>query len=225
VKRTPATPKVWAPVPVGLGDEWNLLKIVLIDVARTEGDVVVLRNWRKIEVFVPGALVHDAAAPKDLKKGDVVLVDVAASSASARVVAVTKEGDTTRVKFKYNWVSPSEDELDADQVRKLTDTLTVGQKVAYKKDDAWEQATYVGGDASKAFILWNSGNAVVDTKTLKPMTLTKVFKKGDKVWAGSYLKPAKVTAATNDNTQYKVKFDEGGKEETLDFDEVTAPLE
>lgn len=225
VKKTPGTPKVWAPVPVGLGDEWDILKIVLIEVARTEGDVVVLRDWRKLEMFVPGALVHDAPAQKDLKKGDAILADVAASSAPARVVAITKEDDTTRVKFKYNWVSPSDGELDIDQVRKLTDKLTVGQRVAYKKDDVWETATYVGGDASKSFIIWGSGQAVVDTKALKPMTLTKIFKNGDKVWAGKFdLKPAKVTGALNDATQYKVKFADG-KEETIDFDEVTAPLE
>lgn len=45
------------------------------------------------------------------------------------------------------------------------------------------------------------------------------------VWADIYLKPGKVTAVANDNTQYKVKFDEGGKEEMVDFDRVTAPLE
>lgn len=228
VKRTPAGPKVWAPVPVGLGDEWDILKIVLIDVARTEGDIVVLNDWRKIEMFVPGALVHDAAAPKDLKKGDVVLADVAASSAPARVVAVTKEDDdTTRVKITYTWGgSPSEDDLDARQVRKLTDTLTVGQKVAYKKDDLWDKGTYAGGDASKAFVVQSTGHEVVDTRTLKPMTITKVFKKGDKVWASDYgpLKPGKITAATADNTRYKVKFDDG-KEEMIDFDDVTAPLE
>jgi hypothetical protein len=39
------------------------------------------------------------------------------------------------------------------------------------------------------------------------------------------LQPAKVVAALHEATQYKVKYDGSGKEEVVDFDRVTAPLE
>ncbi len=229
VKASIDTKKVWGIQPVGRKDEWDLLKFMLEDFGRIEGDEVVIKHFDGAEIFVPGALVFPAKPAKGLKKGDVVMADVAAASAHGRVVSVEKDGDDTRVLVKYLWGgSLSEDHLSADQVLKTEDKIGYGNRVAWKQDGEWKLGTFAGGDKETAFVLDASDRpALVKLKDLKAAKITPVRKKGDKVWVSDFgsLKPAVITEVLEGGVGYKVKTDKGEDTSAHPLDDVTSPVE
>jgi hypothetical protein len=104
--------------------------------------------------------------------------------------------------------------------------------VAWKTGDDWEAGVYVsagpGGKDSAWVLAW--AGKLTQVSGVKPLTVTKVFKKGDKVWADRFskLRPATVVEVLAGGVAYKVRFekDSAGKEEedTLDLGRVTTPL-
>jgi hypothetical protein len=200
------------------------------DFVRAEGDEIVIKHFDGSEIFIPGALVYPAAPAKGLKVGDTVLADVAAASAPARVVKLEGSGDDQSIEIKYMWAGSSSDAtLAPNGVVKLEDKVAFGQPVAWKKDGAWEIGDLAGGDATTGFVIESGGHAVlVPKKDLKPLKITRLYKKGDKVWASRYgtLKPGKVTEVVEGGLAYKVQLDSGeAAADPFEFGGVTSPLE
>jgi hypothetical protein len=229
VKASIDTPRAWNVQPVGRKSEWDILKIAREEFGRVEGDEVVIKHFDGAEIFVPGALVFPSKPAKGLKKGDVVLADVAAASAPARISALDGEGEETRVTVKYMWGgSESEDTLDLTQVLPLSDKVGYGARVAWKADDKWRFGDYAGGDATKAFVIEEGGRgSVVEQRQLRALKLGPVYKPGTKVWVGTWtgLQPGKVTKVVGDGIGYIAKLDSGDTTEPTSFDQVTSPLE
>jgi hypothetical protein len=229
VKATIDTAKVWGVQPVGAKNAWDLLKFAREDFARLEGNEVVIKHFDGAEIYVPGALAFPAKAASGIKKGDAVMADVAAASTHARVVSVDKDGDETKVRIKYLWGgSTSDDALSLDQVVKMGDEVTYGNRVAWKTDGKWECGDYAGGDKKAAFVIDSSGRPqLVEIKDLKPLKIASVYKKGDRVWAATFdgLVPGKITEVVEGGIGYRVKLDKGDSKDVLEFDKVTSPLD
>lgn len=218
------TPKAWGVVPIGRRDDWELLKFMFEEYVRTEGNLIVLKHFDGSEYHLPGALVFPARKVENIKKGDALVADEAASSVFARAISVDKEAGTVKLKYEFGG-SVSDDELDLDRVIKLEDKLSFGQPVAWKAEDVWNVGELCGSDKEKAFVLDASSRArVVPTADLRVIK-TAPLKKGDKVWAREWeLKPATIVEVLEGGLRYKVRFDGGTKDETVTFNHVTLPL-
>jgi len=112
------------------------------------------------------------------------------------------------------------------KVLKLDGTkLAFGEPIAYKEGDNWRTGTFVHQGGDKSWVLgWGGKPVEVATADVKNMTITKTFQKGDEVWAPfvGTLKPAKVVEVIDDGVRIKVDMD--GKESTVSYVNVTAPL-
>ena len=59
--------------------------------------------------------------------------------------------------------------------------------MAWQKEGHWECGDYAGGDKNMAFVIDTSGRGhLIETKSLKPLKISSVYKKGDKVWASTF---------------------------------------
>ncbi len=226
VKAALSTKSGWAAIPIGHDGDYDSLKIALLDFRRVDGFEVVFKSMTDdADVFVPAAMVRAAEKAVGVVKGSAVMADVAAASGFGRVVSI-EAGDEPQLTIKYQWGgSVSDTTLGVDHVILVDDKLAFGQMAALNSGGSLEavQVAYTGKD--KSWVIEGTGKPTqVDTKDLKAMKMSKVFKKGDKVLAGSLqLKPAQVTDVLDDGTAYKVKYADG-KEDRVEFSNVTAPL-
>jgi hypothetical protein len=198
------------------------MKIALYEFARTEGDEHVFMRFDKVETWVPAGLTREAKPATGLKKGDAVLADVAASNGYGRVLEVNGES----VKIKYWFVNMSDATLKTTQLIPIEDKLAFGQPIAVKSGDKWEGGQLIYTDKDKTWMITGSGAPKqVETKDVKPMKVTKPFKKGDKVWAAwlGKMDKAEVVEALEEGTAYKVKLSDG-KEQSFGLDKITSPL-
>lgn len=220
--------KAWAVIPVGLEDDFNVAKVALLDYLRTEKDEHVFKEQGgDEELWVPTAMVRNAEAAKGLAKGTALMLNVAAASGYGRITSIEKGDEGVVIKAKYYWgSSPSDAELSESEVIKLEDKIAFGQPVAYKSDSDWQPGQLVYTDKDSSWVVSSGGSPTkVATKDVKAMKVTKVYAKGDKVWAYDLkLEPAKVVEVLDGGVAYKVKLDKGGKEQTVTMDHVTAPL-
>jgi len=176
-----------------------------------------------VPAHVPGAFVHKPLSPKNLKKGDPVMVNEAAAGPVGRVV---QGGDKIKVKYVFA-SSVSDSTKKPAEVWPLQGKTAFGDPVGFKDGDKWKcgRVGYAGKD--KIWVVLNSGGSkAVATSAVKPMDIKTIYKKGDTVWARSFndLKPAKVTDVLDGGVAYKVKFEKAPKDTTLSFAEVTKPL-
>jgi hypothetical protein len=221
------TKQVWAVVPVGY--DFGLVKIALETYGAADGDEQRLDLFDKTQLWVPAALVKPAAKATALAKGDAVMVNVAAASGFGRVTAMKKGDDgVTMVSFRYTWGSSvSESELPLDEVIRLDDKIAFGGPVATKEEDGrWGLGQVIYTDAKETWVITLSGPpAKVATKDVVAMKVAKPFTKGAKVssYGSLGLEPGKVVEVLEDGLRYKIKHD-SGKEETMSFDRVTAPM-
>jgi hypothetical protein len=208
-----------------------------VEVVKVDGQELVVKGV-KGEVFVPGAFVVAKKAPKNVKVGAPVLVQRGASMIAGtkrgRIKAITKDEGETSYTAQTRFVSDIDDDegLAPEEVIVLDGKVGFGAPVAWKTGDDWEAGVYVsagpGGKDSAWVLAW--AGKLTQVSGVKPLTVTKVFKKGDKVWADRFskLRPATVVEVLAGGVAYKVRFekDSAGKEEedTLDLGRVTTPL-
>ena len=220
--------KVWALVPVGLDCDYGVAKLAMESYGRPAGKEQVLVAFDQKEMFVPAALVQSVEPAKKLKKGDAVMADVAAASGYGRVVeVVTTEGQST-IKLKYMWGgSVSDTALEPSAVIKLDDKLSFGAPIGVKTDDGWDCGTLLVMDEKAGWYLGFAGSLnKADIKNIKPMKVSKAYKKGDKVWAKimSRLNPATVVEVLDGGVGYKVRGEKESKDETVGLEDLTSPL-
>lgn len=222
------TKKAWAVIPVGLDGDFSIVKTALLDYVKAEGEEHVLLRMPDEPIYVPQAMVQPATPAASVKKGAAMFVNVAAASGFGRATDVTKGegGELDRVKFKYEWAGQvSEDELPIDQVIVLEDKIAFGHPVSFPAGADREVGTVIYTDKDVTWVITSSGQpGKTATKDVKPMKVSKVLKKGDKVLAPApfQIKPGKVTDVLDDGTRYKVKPDGDGQEQTLSFQLVSA---
>lgn len=219
---------IWAVAPIQ-GSTWkSMCSIFRADETRIDGGDAVIKGV-KGDVFVPGAFTK-APAKKDFKKGQAVLVahqkGLYAGGSFGRVSDVVKADGKTTYKVKYVFASTvSEDEdVTSEEMIALDDKLGLGAPVAYKDGDNWKTAIYAApAQDKKAYVLGWAGE-MMQAASVKPLVVTKVFKKGDKVWAADFntLEPVTITDVVDGGVQYKFKKD--GEEKTVTFNSVTSPL-
>ncbi|MBI2392764.1 MAG: hypothetical protein HYV09_24475 [Deltaproteobacteria bacterium] len=226
-KTTVGTKMAWAVSPVGLDGNFGIAKIALLEFIKTEGDEHVFKTTGTEQLFVPQAMVRPTEKVAGVKKGTALFVNVAAASGFGRAVDAPK--DDGPVKFQYEWGGQvSEQELPLDEVILLEDKIAFGHPVAIPlPGGAREVGTVIFSDATDTWVLRETGAPEkYPTADVRAMKVSKPLKKGDKVLAPSpfELKPGRVVDILENGVRYKVKADEGGKEETFSFHKVTAPL-
>lgn len=213
-------PTNWAVVPVGEG--WDVLKFALYDWVRAEGAEQVFRLGDQ-EIWVPGAFTRQAEPPAALKKGSPVVFSGAASALFGRVVATGQ--DEIRVRYAFGG-EVDEKSVAPREVVLLEGKPAFGEPAAYKEGDTWNTAQLVHAGADTTWLVGFAGKRLqVPSKDVKPLAVTKVYRKGEAVWAArlGILRPGKVLEALDQGLRYTVVF-EGKDRETVTFAGVTAPL-
>lgn len=225
-KTTVGTKMAWAVSPVGLDGNFGIAKIALLEFIKTDGDEHVFKVTGTEQLYVPQAMVKPTEKAVNVKKGTAMLVNVAAASGFGRAIDAPPEGP---IKFQYEWAGQiSEQDLPLDEVIVLEDKIAFGHPVAIPlPGGAREVGTVIYTDATDTWVLRETGAPEkYPTADVRAMKVAKALKKGDKVLAPSpfELKPGRVVEVLDNAVRYKVKADEGGKEETFSFHKVTSPL-
>jgi hypothetical protein len=210
----------WCIVPVS--GEWNVLMLLQLEYVRRAGPAYVFKRFDD-EVAVPGALVRAGEPITALKPGAPVLAHIY-DSLDAQYARVISVGETVKVRTQIvNDVE--EHDVAPSRILPLSGQLALGEPVGYRShaEGDWlhGQLVYAG----KAYVLLLTGAGTheqVAPSDVRPIDTRKRFKKGDAVraeWSG-WLKPATVVEVLHDGLLYKVRLDDGGREELDTFEEV-----
>jgi hypothetical protein len=220
---------IWAVAPVQNADWKSSLGFYRAEETRIEGNDAIVKGVRG-DVFVPGALTK-AQVKKDFKKGQAVIIahstGLISGSSFGRVSDVVKEDGKTTYKVKYVWGDSLSEETDVqpEEMLGLDDKLGFGAPAAYKDGEKWTTAVYAAPAPDKKAYVVGWAGSMSQQAGVKPMVVSKVFKKGDKVWVSTYstLEPATITEVVENGVQYKYK-NKDGEEKTVTFTAVTTPL-
>ena len=219
---------IWAIAPIQNATWKSSLALFRAEETKVDGNSAVIKGV-KGDVFVPGAFTK-MPLKKDYKKGQAVIVasmtGLYAGASFGRVTAVTKDAGQVSYKVKYMFGgSSSEADVEASAMLPLEDKLTMGAPAAYKEGDTWKTGIFAAPALDKKSYVMGWIGEVSPQAGVKPLVVTKVYKKGDKVWAASAgsLAPATITEVVDDGLAYKIK-PKDGDEKTVDFTSVTSPL-
>jgi hypothetical protein len=222
---------LWIVSPLQ-GGEWPGGNVFLADVVRREPTFVAVKGVHVKEVQVPGAFTRAQTDAKCKKGLPVMVAPSEGLVVGASFGRIKADGTKENCLIDYEFVSISEADVGSGQWFPLEDKLVMGQPVAFVDGTsngapAWHSGTYAAAGSEKGkswVIVW--GGQMQQYAKVKPMTVTKMFKKGDKVWASEFatLKPAVILEVLSGGVQYKVKFEGKADETTVRFSEVTSPL-
>ncbi len=184
------------------------------------------------ELRVPRAMTCATAGDQKFAKGDVVMTVAAGTTSDfGRVTEATSEDGHTSLEVASRWVSRQESSFLADEVLKISDELTCGQRVRYKSSDGREDrwATLVTVSGADAWVIGFPENKFdevlmsLPAKSIAPMAITKAFADGSAVLvatANHTLVAGKVLKTIDGGVGYSVHIDSGDQDS--DFEEVTA---
>ncbi|NUO52198.1 MAG: hypothetical protein HOV80_25375 [Polyangiaceae bacterium] len=225
--------KAWVVLPVSTG--WETLKFSLLPIARVEDKIVVFEvnvAGGKKEAFVPGAFVSPVKTVEKLAADEAVMISTNGARAFGRVMGPPSD---KKVKVRYRFAgSLEEKDVDLTEVIELDGSLKFAAPIAFseEKDEGskrrllWRPAQLVQTAENKAWVVNASGKPQrVPQNTVKPLSVSSMYKAGDKVWAarGDEMVPGEVLEVQDGATRYKLKL-EDGTELTAPFEFVTTPL-
>lgn len=222
-------PVVWVVAPVPNSDWSANLSLFRAEVGAAQPTALVFTR-QEGAVHVPGAFTHPITEVTYDKGQPVIVAETVGLTTGAsygRVAKVVHEQGQTRyvVKKLYGseWRTVT---VDPDALLPLKDSLTMGAPAAYQVGSAWREVVYVapGPDRERAWVL-DFADRAEQRPSLRPLIVSKVHKKGDRVWAAQFstLEPAVVLDVIEGGLQYRLRI-ANAWEETLGFDRVTGPF-
>ena len=232
---------LWVARPSGT--EWDKeLSFTLASFERAEHDDYIVKTAIFPEhgypgdgdLTVPQALVCEPANGAKLKKGDVVLVSMAATTSDYARVIGPEGDDSNTFKIATHWVSADEQVASSSELLRIEDKATCGQRVRFKNaagdELRWMQLIRVVGDKAWGIGFeegkYDSVLVSVPAKEITPIPMTKTYAPKSKVMVATgnhTLESGTVEAVVDKGLAYKVKLDDGN-ESNFDFEDVTDPV-